>query len=170
MLRLLAATGVVCSCAPVAAHAAGQPPPTPPVPAVSQYVEAIPTSGGPVASGSKGRRKLPTAVTHRIEKLGGDDAAALENVASSAAYGAPQRPLAKHSPPPARPRSHATAPEHVAAGAATPTAGKSFSPPSIATATETLTGAGSRTLGATLLAILAISGCGAAVRVARARR
>ena len=56
-------------------------------PAVDQYVESVPTSGGdPRKPGGGG---LPPGVKRQLEREGGADAAALEAVASSGALGAP---------------------------------------------------------------------------------
>jgi hypothetical protein len=67
-----------------------------PVPALAQYVESIPTSGGPAVPAAAAKpsvRKLPPAVQREVVAEGGADAAAIEAIASSSAYGAPQTTL-----------------------------------------------------------------------------
>jgi hypothetical protein len=59
-------------------------------------VEQIPTGGGDVVAGAGGRRKLPAPLVHRVERLGGADAAPLKKLLSDAGYGAPQKPLVVH--------------------------------------------------------------------------
>lgn len=61
------------------------------VPAIDQYVEAIPTSSGPAPTGRSGAtaRPLPQDVASEVRKRGGDDAEALIEVATSPAHGAP---------------------------------------------------------------------------------
>jgi hypothetical protein len=62
-------------------------------PAVDQYVESVPGPGGDRPAGSEpqpGGAALPPAVREQIRSEGGDDAAALTNVASSPALGAPK--------------------------------------------------------------------------------
>lgn len=65
--------------------------------AVSQYVEHIPTSSGPQATGiGKERFKpLPRRAKAKLVQQGGEDAALLEKIATSSAYGAPQGTLGK---------------------------------------------------------------------------
>jgi hypothetical protein len=60
--------------------------------AADQYVETLPTSRGPAATRDRegGRAQLPPGVTARLGSLGGTDAAALETVATSDEFGAPQ--------------------------------------------------------------------------------
>jgi hypothetical protein len=72
---------------------AATPPPPEDVPAVSAYVELVPGSRG---SRSPGRTKprhspLPKRVETALVREGGEDAALLEEVATSSAYGAPER-------------------------------------------------------------------------------
>lgn len=58
---------------------------------VQQYVEQLPTSCGSHASGSGNRQtKLPASLEQEIQTKGGKDAALLEKIATSEAYGAPQ--------------------------------------------------------------------------------
>jgi len=55
-----------------------------------QYVETLPTTKGPRAPGkNKHARKLSRDITKKIHKLGGSDAAALKQLATSPALGAP---------------------------------------------------------------------------------
>jgi hypothetical protein len=75
------------------AGAASPPPPPEDVPAVSAYVELVPTSRGsrsPNAPAAK-RGKLPREVEARLARQGGRDAPLLKEVATSPAYGAPPR-------------------------------------------------------------------------------
>jgi hypothetical protein len=60
--------------------------------AADQYVETLPTSRGPSPTKDRagGRTDLPQGVTARLASLGGSDAAALEAVATSQEFGAPQ--------------------------------------------------------------------------------
>ena len=62
-------------------------------PAVNQYVESVPGAGGDRAPNSEPRSgggTLPADVSREIERSGGEDAEALEAVASSPALGAPR--------------------------------------------------------------------------------
>ena len=82
---------------PAQAFAKGPPkPPPPPTSAIDQYVESVPTASGGVANGvGKARSKaLPRSVGALIERRGGTDAAALRAIATSSAYGAPQKRIA----------------------------------------------------------------------------
>jgi hypothetical protein len=55
-----------------------------------QYVETLPTTKGPRAPGRKKHaHKLSRDITKKIHKLGGSDAAALKELATSPALGAP---------------------------------------------------------------------------------
>ena len=60
--------------------------------AVSQYVEQIPTSSGPQATGvgKETFKPLPKRAKAKLVRQGGEDAALLEKIATSSAYGAPQ--------------------------------------------------------------------------------
>jgi hypothetical protein len=66
-------------------------PPPPDIPAVAAYVEMVPTSRGPRPAGAAESRPRP--LTPRVDELlqasGGDDAAMLEQLATSPGYGAP---------------------------------------------------------------------------------
>lgn len=62
--------------------------------AVDQYVEDVPTGGGsghPTAD-TPTKTSVPGGLQEQINSEGGSDAALLTEVASSSAYGAPQRP------------------------------------------------------------------------------
>jgi hypothetical protein len=62
-------------------------------PAVNQYVESVPGAGGDRAPNTEprsGGEELPSGVRSEIEASGGEDAEALEAVASSPALGAPR--------------------------------------------------------------------------------
>jgi len=60
--------------------------------AVSQYVEQIPTSSGPQATGigKETFKPLPRRAKAKLVRQGGEDAPLLEKIATSSAYGAPQ--------------------------------------------------------------------------------
>ncbi len=60
--------------------------------AADQYVETLPTSGGPSPTKDRkgGRTRLPAAVQAKLDAEGGRDAASLEEVATSDRFGAPQ--------------------------------------------------------------------------------
>lgn len=67
-------------------------PPQPPInPAIAVYVEQIPTSEGSVVAGSTsgGPAKPPRAIVGKLRREGGADAAALEDLVTSAGLGAP---------------------------------------------------------------------------------
>ena len=112
----------VTACAFVAllatfAEPAGSAPRPPVIPAVAQYIEVLPTSGGNVVPTGEGRTPLPTEVAQQLGSSPQDKL--LRAVATSAAYGAPQHRLhvtkhvsvnvghgaTKTEPPPALPRS-----------------------------------------------------------------
>ena len=62
--------------------------------AILQYVEQVPTSSGTsVPRGDKRRAALPSRVREQVRAEAGADAALLEEVATSPAYGAPQRTI-----------------------------------------------------------------------------
>jgi hypothetical protein len=89
---------VVGAALALAVPAAAQGPPKQPPPDVSsiaQYVEQIPTSRGPrVAGRGQGKgQPLSRQARRRLRERGGPDAAALTRIATSPAYGAPERPL-----------------------------------------------------------------------------
>jgi hypothetical protein len=80
--------------------AAAQNPPEEPPPGVSsidQYIEQIPTSRGSRVAGAGDGKGQPLSRKARraLREQGGPDAAALERIATSPAYGAPERPLRK---------------------------------------------------------------------------
>src|SRR5262245_12905266 len=115
--RLVVAVVAVPLLAPAAAVARSPLP----LPAIAQYVEEVPTAGGPaVPTTAKPRvTKLPPRIEHRIAAKGGRETSAIEAIATSSVYGAPQttlggssaastatgpatapQPAAKHKPPP----------------------------------------------------------------------
>ena len=67
--------------------------------AISQYVEMVPTAGGPrvagatVKSGVALQAVIPKQIEGLIKKRGGSDATKLAEVVTSAAYGAPQHKI-----------------------------------------------------------------------------
>jgi hypothetical protein len=91
---------VIAGALALAAPAAAQNPPEEPPPGVSsieQYTEQIPTSRGSRVAGTGEGKGLPLSPPARrqLREQGGRDAAALERIATSLAYGAPERPLRK---------------------------------------------------------------------------
>ena len=60
--------------------------------AADQYVETIPTTSGPSATKDRKRSRtpLPSSVAAKLRSQGGADATALEEVATSSDFGAPQ--------------------------------------------------------------------------------
>ena len=78
------------------APAKGKPkPPGSGAAAVSQYVEQIPTSSGPRATGFGKRevKPLPRTIERKLVRQGGRDAPLLKEIATSSTYGAPTRKL-----------------------------------------------------------------------------
>jgi hypothetical protein len=75
------------------------------VPAVSAYVELVPTSRGSRSPrvGAGGTSKLPAEVDAQLARVGGTDAPLLKEIATSRAYGAPPSPSTAPGamPPPA---------------------------------------------------------------------
>jgi hypothetical protein len=92
---------VLAAAAPAAAE--------PPVSAISQYVEAIPTAAGdrPTQPGSQQTERpvpVPPALARRIDRLGGGDAAALRTIVEQSPSDGPARPAPRSKQPrPARP-------------------------------------------------------------------
>jgi hypothetical protein len=68
------------------ASAARNPPPNP---AIAQYIEVVPTSGGAAVPNGRARTRLSEHVAQQIPKS--SEGTALRNIATKAAYGAPQR-------------------------------------------------------------------------------
>jgi hypothetical protein len=97
-----AGVALVIAALAFAAPAPAQSPPEEPPPGVSsidQYIEQIPTSRGSRVAGAGNRKgqPLPPQVRRQLREQGGADAAALERIATSPAYGAPERPLNRAS-------------------------------------------------------------------------
>ena len=95
---------------------AQDPPPPPDIPSVAAYVEMVPTSRGPkqAGAGTTRPRPLPPRVDELLRTSGGEDAALLEQLATSPGYGAPtgsrrKQPKAadEGTVPADRPRSNA---------------------------------------------------------------
>jgi hypothetical protein len=62
--------------------------------ATQQYVEQLPTACGNQASGTgSGQTKLPKAIEQKIDSQAGSQAPLLKQIATSQAYGAPQRQI-----------------------------------------------------------------------------
>ncbi|MEN3343227.1 MAG: hypothetical protein V7644_2631 [Actinomycetota bacterium] len=154
---------LICACVAVLASLAGAsaraatPPPAPPEnPAVAQYVEAVPTSGGPVVPTGGGHARLPRKLTRTLRRAG-PTGEALVNVASSAAFGAPQKRLRAS----ARVRASES---QAAAKAAGPVSGSSLG------AAGSAIGGGHGVILWLALALLAVTAAGAGAAVRRARR
>ena len=66
-------------------------------PSIAQYIEQVPTSGGNVVPGGRAHTKLSTHVSEQLPS--GTEGTVLRNIATSAAYGAPQKKLhaSKHA-------------------------------------------------------------------------
>lgn len=139
---------------PIETATAGGPLQPPQSPSVLQYLESLPTSGGSVATGTKGARTLPASLTRKIDRLGGGDAPVLKSIAEAAAYGAPQQPL-RHKP-------HDTRAKPLGPSAAVSLAG-------VSAAVGTFTGAGSHTFSFLLAVTTAVALAGLLVVVARMR-
>jgi hypothetical protein len=88
--RWLLATVVLAVALFASMPASAQDPPPPPV---DEYTENIPTSEGNKQTGKEGgKTSLPPSVATQVQAGGGQDAALLEEIATSARYGAPQNP------------------------------------------------------------------------------
>jgi hypothetical protein len=96
-IAMLAAGITVCVFS-APAFADETPPPVPPeTPSIDQYVETVPTSHGGASAGiGKPRAKpLPHRITAKIHARSDAVTKSLEAVATSSAYGAPQRDLSR---------------------------------------------------------------------------
>ena len=96
-IAILAAGIIVCVFS-APAFADETPPPVPPeTPSIDQYVETVPTSHGGTSAGiGKPRAKpLPHRITAKIHARSDAVTKSLEVVATSSAYGAPQRDLSR---------------------------------------------------------------------------
>jgi hypothetical protein len=119
-------------------------------PSIAQYIEDVPTAAGasPAAPGGEsGEGALPARVRERIASEGGEDAAQLEQLATSPGFGAPRRSPAR--------------------GGSTPAAG---SPGSLAAAASALEDQDSGELGRILVLMLAITIAGVAAAAVGLRR
>ena len=89
------AVGTLAFAVAPAALAAKPKPPGSGAAAVSQYVEQIPTSSGPRATGFGTRevKPLPRKIERKLVRQGGRDAPLLKEIATSSTYGAPTRKL-----------------------------------------------------------------------------
>src|SRR5262245_25375144 len=121
------------SCVPVAVAAAAlvgvapvhaaRPRPPQDASSITQYVEAVPTAGGgqAVGVGATRSKQLPPRIERQLDQEAGASAGALRKVATSSAYGAPQKRLRPATtkrpvrPDPAEP-TKAGGPSVVAAG------------------------------------------------------
>jgi hypothetical protein len=143
-LVLAASVAATLLAAPGLAHAQLPDDPS----AVDQYVEDVPVGGGKAYPGMSqpSKASLPQGVTQQIASEGGSDAPLLTEIATSSAYGAPQKRLAK-------PRSGASS------GDGEPAAGDDGEPSSgvLSTAVTAAEGGDSKRLLGLLLALLAIS-------------
>src|SRR6266508_4650637 len=115
LIAVLAA-GITACVFSAPAFAEEPPPPVPPgTPSIDQYVETVPTSQGGTSAGvGKPRAKpLPHRIAAKIHARPDAVTKRLEAVATSSAYGAPQRdlsPPAKTSGQRARPSAKSTTP------------------------------------------------------------
>lgn len=92
------AAGIVACVFSASAFAEEPPPPVPPeTPSIDQYVETVPTSHGGTSAGvGKPRAKpLPHRITAKIHARSDAVTKSLEVIATSSAYGAPQRDLSR---------------------------------------------------------------------------
>src|SRR5687767_11026731 len=86
----LVLAAVATGWAPASAPAA---PPPPERPVIDQYIEMVPTAGGPASPRAEEERQpLPADVGREIREEAGEDAGALTEIATSSRYGAPQSP------------------------------------------------------------------------------
>jgi len=81
----------VCAAALAVAPAASADRHPPANPSIAQYIEQVPTAGGNAVPGGRARTKLSTHVARQLPKTA--TGTALRNIATSAAYGAPQKKL-----------------------------------------------------------------------------
>jgi len=89
------------------------PPPPPEGPAISQYVETIPSGAGGQAVGvGKSRTKpLPKHAAKKLAKKTTPLAPKLRSVATSSSYGAPQQTLPRRAAAPSRPKPAKSTPK-----------------------------------------------------------
>ena len=96
-----------------------EPPPPPEGPAISQYVETLPsgTGGQAVGVGKSRTKPLPKRAAKKLAKKTTPLAPKLRSIATSSSYGAPQRTLPRRAPAP----THAKpAPTHAKPAKKTP--------------------------------------------------
>ena len=98
--RALVVLAAASGSAALAASAQAGSPAQPVSSAIAQYVEMIPTGEGVQAAGVGAPRttKLPPKIARQIRKHAGADAATLEQVATSSAYGAPAPAVSPPAP------------------------------------------------------------------------
>jgi hypothetical protein len=87
---------VLCALMIPAADAAGSGTSGPPVSAISQYVEMVPTSSGPRPRGSASHTQLSQKSTQRIRKLAPTEASTLVAIATDSSLGAPPTATTPH--------------------------------------------------------------------------
>jgi hypothetical protein len=87
-----------------------EPPPPPEGPAISQYVETLPSgSGGQAVGVGRSRTKpLPTRAAKKLAQKKTPLAPKLKSIATSSSYGAPQQTLPRRSTAPTLPRRSTT--------------------------------------------------------------
>ena len=101
------------------ATADAPPPGAPSDAAIAQYVEAVPSVGGPVPVGEPGvATTLPPAVRAKVEQSAGDDAPLLIDITADSRFGA--RPVARANPAAVGPTKQATPAKVEIAHAAVP--------------------------------------------------
>jgi hypothetical protein len=89
------------------------PPPPPEVPAISQYVETVPSGAGgqAVGVGKSQTKPLPKRAAKKLTKKSTPLAPKLRSIATSSSYGAPQRVLPRRAPAPTHARPAKTTPK-----------------------------------------------------------
>jgi len=99
-LSLAAGVTLIALVTGSAARAEPAPTPNPDNAAIAVYIETIPTASGSraVGVGTKQRTPLPAATRSRLAAEGGADATLLEQLATAATYGAPQKTVTTASP------------------------------------------------------------------------
>ena len=119
-------------------------------------IEQVPTSGGPAVPNGHRRAHLPTRLSHQL-RTSGADGPLLVDVASSAAYGAPQKQLPADKSLPAKELAATTQPPNALSGSTLGAAAQAV-------------GAGHSVVLWLGLALLATTAVGVGAAILRARR
>ena len=156
-LVLAASVAATLLAAPGLAHAQLPDDPS----AVDQYVEDVPAGGGKEYPGTSepSKTSLPQGVTQQIASEGGSDAPLLTEIATSSAYGAPQKRLGRPGSGPSPADG-----DPAAGGDGEPSSGV------LSTAVTAVEGGDSKRLLGLMLALLAISVATVVAVAARHRR